>query len=470
MHADLLVVNGIAVLPRLGTHPVAIAVTGGRIAAVLADARGVDADEVVDAAGCYVLPGRIEPHAHFGYGSMTEDFYTETRAAAAGGVTSVLTYWRQQVPYRTLIPESLEAARTRVLVDYGFHLGLLIETHLDELPMLVEEYGITSFKMYMGYKGAEGASLGLVGCDDGYLYEGMRRLAPYRDAVISVHAENAEIIARLRPQVEATGRADLSAWTDSRPAFTEIENAMRAVYFAQVTGCPVQIAHISAAGVLDVVRAGRARGVQVYAETCPHYLVFTRDASIGVLGKVNPPLRTEADTRALWEALASGTMDTVGSDHAVITRRQKQGNLWTAATGVGQGLGTVYPVLYTYGVQTGHLTIERMAEVTSEAVARVFGLYPRKGAIAPGSDADLVILDPKVQQAVTPEVLQSAADFSIYEGLRLTGWPVMTIVRGQVVMREGVVMGQPGSGQYLERTASRAHAGREARDEAHPRH
>jgi dihydropyrimidinase len=450
---DLLIRNGRVVLPGRGVERAAILVDDGQIAAVLTEAAAgdVDAARVIDADNAYVLPGVIEPHTHFGYGSLTEDFFTETRAAAAAGVTTIITYWRQPVSYLELVPETLEAARTRAIVDYSLHLGLLIEQHLDQLDQLVQELGVSSFKMYMGYKSEEGKQLGLIGCDDGYLFAGLQRLSKYRRAVISVHAENAEIIARRLRETQASGRTDLAAWTEARPAFTEIENVARAAYFARVADTPLQIAHISAGGTLDAVREARERGATVYAETCPHYLYWTKDAPLGTLGKVNPPLRDQADIDALWAGIADGTVDTIGTDHAIIRRERKVGDLWSAATGVGQGMGTLLPVLFTAGVHAGRLTVERLAELISTGPARVFNLYPRKGVIAPGADADLTLVDADLERVVDPLALQSEGDFSVYEGQRLRGWPVMTIARGQVVMQDGKVIGEPGRGRFLPR-------------------
>jgi dihydropyrimidinase len=203
------------------------------------------------------------------------------------------------------------------------------------------------------------------------------------------------------------------------------------------------------------VRDARANGTTVHAETCPHYLFWTKDAPLGTLGKVNPPLREQSDINALWAGLADGTVDTVGTDHAIIKRDRKQGDIWSAATGVGQGMGTLLPVLFTRGVHEHRISLERLSELTSTRAAQIFNLYPRKGVIAVGSDADLAIVDPDLEREVVPTALGSEADFSIYEGLRLRGWPVATVVRGEVVMHDGSVIGDQGYGEFLPRPLRR---------------
>jgi dihydropyrimidinase len=265
-----------------------------------------------------------------------------------------------------------------------------------------------------------------------------------------VHPENVEVINRLRARLQAEGRNDLAAWTDSRPPFTEAENIRRALYLAEQVGCDVYIPHLSSSQALDAVIEHRARRTtSVTVETCPHYLTHTKHSGCGTLAKVNPPLREAADNERLWRAIASGEVDTMGTDHCAVTRDTKGPDIWRAVPGF-PGMATLLPALLQ-GVNDGFLSPLRVAEVASANTARAFGLFPRKGVIAVGSDADLAIVDLARTRQVTAGTLQSRSDFSIYDGQQLRGWPVVTMRRGAIAMRDGEVLARAGSGRYLAR-------------------
>jgi dihydropyrimidinase len=320
-----------------------------------------------------------------------------------------------------------------------------------ELDKYIGDYGMTSFKFFMSFRGEEGAYIGLPGIDDGVMYELFEALGQRPGAVLCVHTENIEVVWSIRKRLQESGRDDLKAWHESRPPFTESEAAVRAMLFAAETGCSVYIVHTSTQDTLAEVRSFREQGGQVYIETCPHYLTHTYDSPVGMLGKQNPPLRGWEDVEAMWEAIEDGTVDTIGSDHAPRTGERKRGSVWTASPGQ-PNMPLILPVLLSEGAHKRGLSLERVAQVTAANAARIFGLWPRKGSLQIGADADLVVVDMGLEKTVTAAGLQGRADYSIYEGVSLTGWPVLTMLRGQTVARDGQLLAKPGQGKFIHRT------------------
>lgn len=455
MQFDLLVRNGRVVDPLAGVRAATIGVRAGRIAALLAPDIAAEGREEIDAAGRPVFPGAIEPHTHLGYTRpFADDVRTETASAAVGGITTVMTFHRhyrsaQPRPYDDF-PELVETVERQAHVDVAFHFGILTESQLRELDRYVA-WGVSSFKFYMAYRGADGRNVGMVNeCDDGLMLEGFRALAQHPQAVACVHCENTEVIGRYVQRVRASGRADLAAWNAARPAFAEAENVRRAAYLAEQAGCTLYYVHIGARESLQEALACRARYPKLVVETCAHYLTHTEDSPVGPLGKVNPPLRAAADVDAMWRGLAAGTIDTVGTDHCATTLADKQGDIWKAMPGF-PGMATSLPVLLSEGVGKRGLSLPDVARLSSYSVARAFNLYPRKGRIEVGADADLVVVDLDRERVVRAADLASASDFSLYDGWTLRGWPVATVVRGRVVAGDGAVIGAPGWGRFVAR-------------------
>jgi dihydropyrimidinase len=391
----------------------------------------------------------IDPHTHVTLGPP-DGWFTETRAAAVAGITAVLDFQLLSTSYVEAFPNTRAEADRRACVDYGFHFCPSVESHLDELDRWVKDLGVSSFKFYMNFRGDEGAYLGVTGTDDGYFWELCQRVARHERATLCVHPENIEIARRLQTRAIAEGREGLQVVGAVRPPITEAENVHRAAFFSRQTGCPIYVVHLSSAAALDEVRRGRAQGARMYAETCPQYLAFTEDTPLGLLAKCNPPLRTTADVDALWDGLLDGTIDTVGSDHVPRPRSAKQGTTWTASRGTPT-LSMIVPLLLHEGVHRRGMSLARVAEVASTAPARLFNLAPRKGTIQVGSDADFTVVDLDLVREVRWQDLQSYADYTLWEGQRLRGWPVMTISRGRVIARDGTFVGAPGHGRYLSR-------------------
>lgn len=457
---DVAVIGGQVVVPPGAPRPLTVAVCGERIAALLDPAEPVSARRVIDATGKWVLPGIIDPHTHIPYvpgrgmplDEMPAHFRTETASALLGGVTTLLCTYRHPPPYHGSFAAMVAAGAENAGIDFSFSLGITNDRHLPEIERYYRDYGVTSFKFYMHYRGDDHHGTGTADYhfDDGMLYTAMRTIAGLPGAMAMVHPENVEVIARLRPSLQAAGRTDLAAWTESRPAFVEAENVRRALYLAEQAGCPLYIPHTSSRLALAAALEHRARRTTpVYIETCPHYLTHACDSPLGLLGKVNPPLRGTDDQAALWAAVGRGDVDCIGTDHCGLRRQDKGPDIWSGTPGF-PGMATMLPALMA-GVRAGRLSPARLAVVTSYRAARLFGLYPRKGTLLPGSDADLVIVDPHWSAAVTAAGLHSRSDFTLYEGQELTGWPVLTMVRGQVMMADGRLTGKPGHGRYVAR-------------------
>lgn len=459
MTADFVLRGGKLVDSASDGTPLDLLVRDGKIAAQLAPGTPVDASvPVLSAEGLHVFPGLIDAHVHFGFGEKITEYETETIYAAHGGFTTVLGYFLNNEAYADVYEREQGYAKTRAYVDYAFHFSTANEQHIAELKDYVKTYGVTSFKYFMNFKGEEGRYLGLDGTDDGYLYALLEAAAKLGDAKIVCHTENIEIVNRIRRQIQAEGGSTLKDWSRSKPAFTEAESCVRAMYFAETLGAQIYIPHLSTRMALDEVRTWRGRYDKVFVETCPHYLTHTEDSELGGIGKANPPFRSADDVEAMWEGLRDGSIDVVASDHVPRKRATKEKPLWLASQGF-PGTATILPVLLHEGYHKGRLSLRRIAEVLTSAPARIFNVAPYKGSLQVGADADITLVDINLARVVDPAELGSYSDYSLYEGQTLKGWPVRTIVRGQTVMADGKITGQPGYGHYLFRSLSTPQSG-----------
>ena len=455
MKVDLSIENGFFVIPKTGVFRGTLGIRDGRIIALLDSPQGVIARERIDAQGRYILPGLVEPHVHYGYrGNLAGHFFTETASAAIGGITTVIPFYRDITDPTGLydnLAEVKKIAEANSCIDFSLHLLLITRNQLAKVKEYAEGNGITSFKFYMAYKGKDAKSIGLTGneTDDGFLFEAFSSLARMPGVVACVHAENIEVILSLVEKYQREGRQGLKVWSECRPNFTEAESVHRAATFAEVAGCPLYIAHVTTKEALEDLRLFKRRHQEIYVETCPHYLTLTKNSPLGNVAKVNPPLRSEEDIEALWKAIAEDLIDTVGSDHCPFLKEDKEGTIWDARTGF-PGSATLLPVLLSEGVHKRRVSLEKVAELTAYNPAKIFNLFPRKGTIQVGSDADLCIVDLERSRTVNHGMLLSCSDFSVYEGWTLKGWPVMTIVRGKTVMKDGQIVGPQGHGRFIE--------------------
>ena len=454
MKLDLLLRGGALVIPDFGCVPGSVGVRDGRIVAILATGETAEAAETVDCAGKWIMPGIVDPHVHFGFGSPETDFLTESRSAALGGVTSALSFYRT-ADFRTAFDAYRDRAASQSCIDFGLHFGITSHLHVETLAECSKRFGVTSYKLYLMYKGAAGLAQGFTEIDDALLYAACRATAAIDGALLGIHCENVEVIPYLREPLRLAGRDDLAAWNEQSPDFLEAENVHRACYFAGKTGAAINIVHLSSREALDEVRRHRRRTkTPLHVETCPHYLLLDDASPAGVLAKVNPPIRGRAEVDAMWEGIEDGSIDTVGTDHVPRKRSTKEGKgIWASSNGF-PGIATMLPILIDEGHHRRGIAPERIAAVLSRNAARLYRMRG-KGALAVGYDADITVVDPHLERTVDPAALASFADYSPYEGRTLKGWPVATYVRGRKVMAEGVMTpearDQP-EGRYLFRT------------------
>ncbi len=456
MKCQTIIKNGKVVIPKIGTVEANICIDKGKIVGLVQSLSSLQADNEIDVKGCYILPGAIEPHAHYGYGGNLKDhFETETASCLIGGITSIILFYRNYGGPPGIyenFSELKEIGEKNSLIDFSFHLGIVNDEQLDLIHNYFSNYGISSFKFTMAYKGAEAKSVGLEGneTDDGFIYEAFSKISKLQKSLACIHAENIEIILKLIEKFMKQNRDGLAAWSDSRPNFTEAESIRRILFFAELTNCPIYFVHVSTRQGLDEIRKYKSKFMAVFAETCPQYLTLTKDSPLGNLGKVNPPLREPEDNKALWKGIKDGIVDTIGTDHCGLRKEVKTGTIWDAKPGF-PGSATMLPVLLSEGVNKGRISIERIVEITSFNTAKIFNLYPQKGTIRVGADADLTIVDLNLEKEVEPEMLLSCSDFSLYESWKIKGWPVMTMIRGKIVMEDGKIIGEKGFGQFLRR-------------------
>ena len=429
-----------------------IGIRDGRIAAILPAGSDVQAARVIDAAGRHVFPGLIDAHVHFGFGEPITEYSTETVYAAQGGFSTVIGYLLNNEAYGGVFERETAYAASRAYVDFGLHFSTASELHIDELQAYVSDYGVTSFKYFMNFRGEEGRYLGLDGTDDGYLYALLEKAAAVGNVTVVLHTENIEVVNRLRRAAIAGGRTpDLKLWAAVKPPFTEAESCVRAMFFAEHLGATIYIPHLSTRMALDEVRRWRARYPNIFVETCPHYLTHTQDSDLGSLGRANPPFRAQDDVDAMWEGLADGSIDVVASDHVPRKKATKDKPFWQASQGF-PGTATILPVLLDQGYHRGRLSLERVVRLLSSRPAEIFGL-PQKGRIEIGSDADLTLVDLDHERTVCAAELGSYSDYSLYDGWKFKGWPRATLVRGELVMQDGVIVGRAGFGRYVRRAA-----------------
>ncbi|MBN1136875.1 MAG: dihydropyrimidinase [Anaerolineae bacterium] len=448
---DTVIANGMLVTAEATLHA-DLGILDGRIAAVGPDLPG---RERIDAAGMLVLPGAVDEHVHLqmpvGEFASSDDFYTGTVAAACGGTTTVIDFVEPK-PGQPLV-EALAARRAeadgKVAVDYGLHMTLsrADDATLSQIPDSIAA-GAASFKLYMAYQGLR--------LDDGELLRALAALGRAGGRVL-VHAENHHAIAYLAAQALAGGRTGPENHPLTRPDFMEAEAIGRLLALARVVDAPLTVAHLSCAVGLEAVRAARGRGQVVWVETCSQYLLLD-EAEYGRPGfeaakfVMSPPPRTERDRAALWAGLAAGEVDTVATDHCPFffaTQKTRGRHDFTRIPGGAPGIETRLALLYTHGVRAGRLTLERWVAVCCTEPARRFGLAPRKGTLAVGADADVVIFDPERQVTLAAESLHHNVDYTPYEGWTVTGYPVTVLSRGEAIVRDGRFIARPGRGQCL---------------------
>ena len=429
--SDLILTGG-TLVHETGREQADIAITGELISAIGAPGSLGDAAEVVDVTGCHVIPGGIDVHVHFrepGY-THKEDWGTGTQAAAMGGVTTVFEMPNTHPPTRSANElHQKQVCAQKACVDFGLY-GLLAEDNIDEIPGLIAA-GANAFKCFMGNTFGN-----LPSPSTGAMLEGFEKIAP-SGLRISLHAETASIMAWRQAKLEAAGLNDPHYHIAARPEIVAIEAVARAAILAEWTGARIHVLHISSAGELRPLAEAKTRGVDITGETCPCYLFLdSRDyARLGSVIRVNPPVREARDAAAIWDALQSGVIDMIATDHAPHTPEEKQNDIiWNADCGF-PGVETQMPLMLSE-VAAGRMTLEHYVRISSANPARTFGLWPMKGRMAVGAHADLAVLDLTREEVVQAAHLHSRGKITPFEGRKTTGAPIHTIVRGRFVQRD----------------------------------
>ena len=455
---DLVIRNGKIATPA-DVFSADLGIESGKIVAIASRLDG--GREEIDAAGRTITPGGIDGHIHLEQrlpdgAEIADDFFTGSRSAACGGTTTIIPFAFQEhgASLRQVLADYRESAQGRCFIDYAFH-AIVTDPNPQvlnqELPSLVRQ-GYTSYKLYMTYQGLQLTDRQVLD-----LLTAMRR----EQAMTMVHAENTEFIEWLTDRLIEKGLTAPKYHTRAHPVIGEREATHRAMSMSELVGVPIVLVHVSAREVVEQIDWARARGLSIHAETCPQYLLLTEDAyeSEGFEGAkliCTPPPRTVQDQEALWAALARDAFDIVSSDHSPFRFADPKGKQ-IAGTGAGfhkvpngiPGVETRLPLLFSEGVLKGRIDLNQFVRLTSTNVAKLYGLYPRKGTVAIGADADLVIWDTDSSVTVTNDRLHHACDYTPYEGMELGAWPAITLSRGRPVWRDGELSGEAGHGEFL---------------------
>jgi len=426
--------------------------------------------EVVDVSGMLILPGGVDPHTHFDLPMFdtvsSDDHYTGHKAAAFGGTTTVMDFVPTPAagPLRAGLDEWHTKADPKAAIDFSFHMNItrFDAVVLDEIGRLPAE-GVTTLKVFTAYNGR-------LRLQDGEIFQVMRRGAEH-GLLTMVHAENGDVIDVLVPEALAAGHTAAEWHALTRPGWGAVEATLRAIALATQAGSPAYIVHMNTAGEVDQLRYARDQGLPVMGETCPPYLFFTIDdlrRPDGAKWICSPPMRTKDDQAGLWQGLSAGVIQTIGTDHCpffydgrkpiqyegkpvAIPGKELGANDFTKIPNGLPGVGDRLPVLWTHGVGAGRITPNQFVALTSTHAARIFGLYPKKGALLPGSDADIVVWDPERVAHYGVDVAQHRTDYNLYEGWELKGFPVKVYLRGTLIVEDGRWLGRRGMGHFISR-------------------
>ncbi|MGA3023369.1 MAG: dihydropyrimidinase [Bryobacteraceae bacterium] len=456
---NTLIRNGTVVTAR-ETRAADVLIEGARIKEVRGGIPTEAAEKIIDAAGMYVIPGGIDAHTHldmpFGGTTSSDDFETGTRAAAFGGTTSLVDFAIQArgTRMRDALDTWRKKAEGRASIDYGLHMIVtdLGTSGLEDMDEMVNE-GVASFKLFMAYPN-------VLMVDDATIFKALARTAR-NGALVCMHAENGSVIDVIVAKALAEGKTAPVYHALTRPTLAEAEAVHRAIAMAEIAGAPVYIVHLSSEDALNQVREARDRGVPAFAETCPQYLLLSieeleRPNFEGAKYVFTPPLRTKENLPRLWDGLKDDHLQVVSTDHCPFCFKDQKTlgkDDFTKIPNGGPGIENRLQLIYHHGVNAGKLSLNRFVEITSTAPARIFGMYPQKGEIAPGSDADIVIWDPQAPYTISSKTHHMRVDYSMFEGYQVQGNARTVISRGEAIVEGGVFLGKAGRGNYLRRQA-----------------
>jgi dihydropyrimidinase len=463
MTFDAIILNSHVVLPS-GIVDKNIVMNEGKIVGLTNDTP--QCDTKIDGRGLVALPGVIDPHVHYGvYSPIEQAAVTESRVAAAGGVTTMMRMLRLSGSYKRNLDSHLTESTRSHYIDYSIHASILQESQVDEMEFCAKK-GITSFKLYMNL----GDEVGHVYMDmkpgqnllveekvevNTKIVEQVIKNASLLGCVVLVHAEDYQMCSCGIRQAKTNNKNGLGAWSESRPVESEVKSITTTSDMARKAGCKLYFVHIGSQAAMDAILKEKKNGTTIFVETCPHYLTLSYESQQGYLAKVMPPIRSVNDTARMWQEVQSGNVDTIGTDHVANRLGLKLGGdtVWDALAGF-PGIGTMMPILLSEGVNKGRITLQQLSNLTSLNTAKIFGMYPKKGIIQKGSDADVVLVDMKAEKKVSPQLLNGYSDYTVYDGWSLKGLPMKTLGRGTVVAEDFKVIGKPGYGKLVQRPVS----------------
>lgn len=420
-------------------------------------------DNKINGNGLISVPGPIDTHVHYGvYSPINEAAKTESHAAAIGGITTMMRMLRLKDPFSNSLQAQLDASSYSHYIDYAIHASVFTPQQINEMNICVEK-GITSFKIYMNLGGEVGNVYMDIPPNSSKLVESQVNVtneiveqtvktAASLGCPILVHAEDYESCGCGIKTAKEKNQDGLSAWSNSRSPEFEAKAIKTVSKYGRDYDCVIYFAHIGSERALAQIEEEKKLGTKIFVETCPHYLSLSYDKQEGYLAKVMPPIRTENDNKAVWNALSKNQIDTIGTDHVANQLKLKLAgdDVWGALAGF-PGIGTVIPILLNDGVNQNRITLEQFVQFTSQNAAKIFGMYPQKGTLEKNSDADITMIDLKREKKVTSDLFGGFSDYIVYEGRNLKGWPVKTIVRGEIVADDFEIIGKLGHGKLVER-------------------
>lgn len=419
------------------------------------------ADKKINANGLVAIPGLIDTHVHYGvYSPIEEAAKTESKAAALGGVTTMMRMLRLGRSYKQYLQDQLRASKSNHYVDYAIHATIFDEKQAEEMQYC-KQNGISSFKIYMNLGGEVGHVFMDMDPGSSTLFEAQVQLenstiqrvcqnAAKLGCPVLVHAEDFQMCECGIKKAKQDNKDGLAAWSQSRPPDSEAKSIKKVCEIAREYGTQIYFVHIGSAAALETIELERKKGTKIFVETCPHYLTLSYEKQNDYLAKVMPPIRTKSDNEKIWTAMTSGAIDTIGTDHVANRLKLKVGtDVWTSLAGF-PGIGTSLPILLSEGVNQNRINLQQLAHLTSGNAAKIFGLQ-NKGSLQKGLDADIVLVDLKKEQEVSSDFFGAFSDYIVYQGWKLKGWPITTLVRGKPVTEDMELVGKLGYGKLVER-------------------
>ncbi|KAG2480117.1 MAG: amidohydrolase family protein [Thaumarchaeota archaeon] len=460
MTHDAVIVGSHVVLPS-GMVDRNIIIDEGKIVGLSNDVPSCD--KKINANGLISIPGVIDTHVHYGvYSPIEKAAVSESHAAAIGGVTTMMRMLRLGGSYNTsLIPQLIASSRSHY-VDYTIHASIFNQQQIDEMKFCLDNW-ITSFKLYMNL----GGDLGHAYMDmepgtnslreahvevNSELVKKVVETAASLNCPVLVHAEDYELCSCGIKKAKENKKNGLAAWSQSRSTDSEVKSIKTISKYAHDCGCTLYFVHIGSGDALDQIEEERKNGTKIYVETCPQYLTLSYEKQDGYLAKVMPPIRSTNDVAQVWKSINENQIDTLGTDHVAnqLKLKLEGDDVWDALAGF-PGIGTLLPILLSEGVNKDRISLQKLTELTSINAAKIFGMYPKKGSLEKESDADITLLDLKMEKKVTSELFGGFSDYIVYDGWKLKGWPVKTIVRGEIVADDFEVIGKVGHGKMVPR-------------------